>query len=527
MYKVLIVDDEDLIRQGLITFVNWKAMGFEIVGEAADGNQAFEMIQKLKPHVVLTDIKMPGCTGIDLMKKIRNAGISVKIVVLSGYDEFEYAKTALEVGAIDYLLKPIKFDKLNEVFSKIKEESDIKIVEKIKINRAMELMKDQLFSKIISGVIKNPGDIVKQAEELNVKLDWKYYLTIIIELDDFRELTQKYSAQDLDLYKFMIRNISEEICSKYGEGYTFVVNNSEVVILFGSDSDESAQVKSLAYEIKSSIDSTLDFTITVSVGDVFKSISALHDAYIQCRKRANKKFILGKDRVIFPEDVIVNEGVTCNTDGNIEGKLLLLLQNRNMEELDKLIDIYFSTLVSKDVICSEYFSIIRVISKYLEKNGININDWVDSSNVNYTLVNGKETLSDIVLELKTTIKKIVNSMEKEDFKNESSVISEVKEFVNQHLGEDISLEIVAQKVYMHPMYLSKIFKKETGINFIDFLTNVRVNRAKQMMHDLTLKTYEISEMVGYKSAKHFSKVFKIAVGVTPKDYRKNLLGYEE
>lgn len=223
----------------------------------------------------------------------------------------------------------------------------------------------------------------------------------------------------------------------------------------------------------------------------------------------------------------MKDETACSTDKNIEGKLLLAVQNRDAGELDTLIDRCFSNLVSKDNICKQYFSIIRVLTKYLEKNGVNINDWVEESKMNYSQVYSNETLADIVIELKGIIGKIISSMEKEDFKNTSSVIHEVKEFVNQHFGEDISLEVVAQKVYMHPMYLSKIFKKETGTNFVDFLTNVRMNRAKQLMQDLTLKTYEISELVGYKSAKHFSKNFKSIVGVTPKDYRKNLLGYEE
>lgn len=127
MYKVIIVDDEDLIRDGLRTFVKWEQAGFEVVGEACDGNNAFDMIKKFEPHVVLTDIRMPVCTGIELMNKIKDNKLNTKIVVLSGYDEFEYARSALEAGAIGYLLKPIKLDKLMEVLKSIKEELDKKM----------------------------------------------------------------------------------------------------------------------------------------------------------------------------------------------------------------------------------------------------------------------------------------------------------------------------------------------------------------------------------------------------------------
>lgn len=527
MYKVIIVDDEDLIRDGLRTFVKWNEMGFEVVGEADDGNKAFELIQKLNPHVVLTDIKMPCCTGIELMRKIKESQIEVDIVVLSGYDEFEYAKTALEVGAVDYLLKPIKFDKLKEVFSKIREENDKKIQEKIKVRKAMELVKSQFFSKVLGGVIKEHKDILKQAEELDINFGWSYYLAIIIELDGLEELTRKYSARDLDLYRFAIRNVTEEICAKYGEGYTFIINNSEVVVLFCSDSDESTHIKSLSYEIKGSIDMVLDFTVTISISDVFTEISGLHSAYEECRKRADKKFILGKNRIIFPEDIVVKDNAAGNAEENIEGRLLLLIQSRNLQGIYELLDGYFSKAEDRDAICNRFFSVVRAVSKYLEKNGMDINDFIDERRINYALISSKETMADIVLELRSIIKEVIYHLEKSEFKDDTRVISEVKEFVNRHLGEDVSLEAVAQKVYMHPMYLSKIFKKETGTNYIDFLTNTRINKAKQLMHDLTLKTYEISEMVGYKSAKHFSKVFKSITGVTPKEYRKNLIGYEE
>ena len=526
MYKVLIVDDEDLIREGLKTFVKWNEMGFEVVGEAADGNQAFEIIKKLKPHVLLTDIKMPSCTGIDLMNRIKESGIDVKIVVLSGYDEFEYAKAALEVGAVDYLLKPIKFDKLKEVFSKIKEDYDRKTQESIKMTKAMNTLRSQFFTNIIDGVVKNPEDISKQARELNINLSCKYYITIIVEMDDYSALAGKYSARDLDVYKFAIRNVSEEICLKYGESYTFPAHEAEVVVIYGSDEDESGNIKSLAYELKSGIDSVIDFTVTISVGDIFENIAELYLSYAECRKRADRKFILGKDRIIFPEDAKAPEAVNA-PDANIEGKLLLFIRNRDKQGISDLLDRHFSAFRSRDIICEQFFAILRLIAKYLRKNGINTSELIDENRIDYASIRNKDTLADILSELKTIIGNVIDHLSSEELSNNNMIIGEVKEFVTRHFKEDISLEAVAQKVHLHPMYLSKVFKKETGVNFIDFLTNVRINKARELMHDSSLKMYEISGLVGYRSSKHFSKVFKDITGVTPKDYRKNLLGYEE
>lgn len=530
MYKVLIVDDEDLIREGLKTFARWDTMGFEVVGEASDGDEALELVQKLKPHVVVTDIKMPRCTGIELMKKINEAGLNTKIVVLSGYDEFEYAKAALEAGAVDYLLKPIKFDKLREVLGKIKDEYDRKIRENIKINKALELLKNEFFLKVIDGVIARREDILQQAKEVDISFEWKYFLTVIIEIDNYHELISRYSAQDMDLYKFAIKNVAEEICSRYGKGYAFTRDNGEVAVVFCSDASSREFVKSMLNEIKKGIDSVLEFTVTVSCGDEFGDITMLKQSYMEARKRADMKFSLGKNRVILPEDadtVEKKEAPVPDNADNIESRLLLHIQNQDMEGISLLLEQAFSGMTQRDAIYDRFYSIIKLLSRFMEKNGAALSDITDENLFKYEHVVKKETLEDIIADLKSVINGVMAYLNQTNYKSVSKVLNEVKEYVNRHLGEDISLETVAQRVYMHPMYLSKLFKKETGVNFIDYLTSARVEQAKRLMQDITLKTYEISEMVGYKSPKHFSKVFKSVTGVTPKDYRRNILGYDE
>lgn len=532
MYKVIIVDDEDLIREGLKTFVNWNDMGFTVAGEASNGNEAFDLIQNFKPHVVLTDIKMPCCTGIELMQKIKDSNINCKIVVLSGYDEFDYVKKALEVGAVDYLLKPIKFDKLIEVFSKIKTDYDREIKEHIKTNKAFNLLKEQFFVKLVYGIIKDKDEIFKQLEELDAKFDFEYYTAVIVEIDDYVEISNKVKKNDVDLLKFMVKNIADEICMPLGMAYTINGNDGESVVVIGVDCSKRDDIKPVISHMKVCLDKVLDFTTTISIGELCKEISGISYSYISAKEISKFKFRLGKNRVFYGKDTdcnIISSQLKseAETIENTDNKIILMLQNYDLNGINELIDQIFLKLDDKDLIYKEFYSIINLISKFVEKNNKNLSDIIDKKALRYDSVIKKETLEDIIRELKEIFTKVLQYFKVTDFKNTSRVVEEMKDYVENHLGEDISLDILAQKVHMHPMYLSKIFKKESGMTFISYLTDIRVNKAKELMQDITLKTYEISQKVGYYSPKHFSKVFKSITGVTPTEYRKCILGYDE
>lgn len=371
MYKVIIVDDENPIRKGLITYVNWAEMGFSVAGEASNGNDAIELIRELKPHVVLTDIKMPRCTGIELMEKIKKDNIDIKIVVLSGYDEFEYAKAALKAGAVDYLLKPIEFDKLNEIFIKIKNEYDKRNKEEIQNNRVYSLLKEQ----------------------------FQY-----------------------------------------------------------------------------------DFT---------------------------------------------NGGIEKEDIHNIENKLILLIKQYNSEGISKLIQDTFNKFSGKADVYNCYISFIKILNRFLEASGIKSTDIIDKKSVDFDRLMNRETVQDVTAELMDVFKNVIEYLGTRDFKYTNKIIEAVKKYIIENYSNNISLEMAANSVHMNHMYLSRLFKKETGVSFTDYLTDIRMQKAKKLMENVSIKLYEISEMVGYYSPKHFSKVFKKNTGVTPKQYRNNVIGYSD
>lgn len=390
----------------------------------------------------------------------------------------------------------------------------------------MESLKLHFLTNLVNGVIKTKEEILCQAEEANISFNYKYYVINIIELDDYHKLEEIYSPMDLDLYKYAIKNVAEEICSKYGEGNTFSVDNSQIVSIFGMEYNDTSVLKSLVYEIKSSIDSILDFSVTITIGDIFSDIEKIHSSFKECRKRSESKFIIGKDRIIFQEDIKSNGELDIKSS-NLEDKLIICIKQMDIQAISELIIEHLKTIPSREVVYEEVYSIISLLIKCMEKNGMNPTDIICNKNMLLKSITSKETIADITEDIKTVICNMFTIMKTTDFTGSSRIIAEVKQVIDENLHEDISLEKVAQKIYMHPMYLSRMFKKETGKNFIDYVTNIRINRAKQLMSDFSLKTYEISEKVGYRSSKHFSKVFKTVTGITPKEYRKNILDYKD
>lgn len=528
MYKLIIVDDERMIREGLKAFVDWSSLGFTVAGMASNGNEAFDLVKELNPDVILTDIKMPFCTGVELMKRINDAGINIKIVILSGYNEYDYVKAALEVGAVDYLLKPIKVEKLIEVFTKIKNDCDKRIKESIKFNEAFTLLKKQFFLKLLQGMMQKNNEILEQAAELGIDFKCNYYYTVIVELDDYHEIIDRFDKQNIGSFILSMKKIIAEICMKYGEGYAFETGEREITVIIGAGNNCQDNIKSLISELKQHVDSAFNLTTTISVGPLSEDIFRISSSYESARVIRNLKFIIGKNRILYPENAVEdldNTVIEILSEDKIENRLILLLQNRNITEIDRLVDSIFRGRIEKEAIYMTFYQVIRFVRKYLDKNNIMLRDVIDEEALKYEYLLKKETLQDIIINMKDILLKTIEYLNCYKGKSANRIVEDIKEYSEIYYGNNISLDIIAQKLGMHPKYLSRIFKQETGMNFIDYLTSLRIDKAKKLMKDPALKTYKISEMVGYYSSKHFSTVFKSITGISPKEYRTSILGY--
>ncbi|MBP1990248.1 response regulator [Paenibacillus eucommiae] len=523
MYKVIIVDDEDMIREGLRRYVDWENFGFVVAGEASDGNQAYELIAQLQPHVVLTDIRMPFCTGIQLMHRIRDEHIKTKVVVLSGYDEFEYARSAIETGASGYLLKPIKKDKLREIFNRIRQEYDADIQTAIRNKEAGRLLREEYLRRLVNGKSDTPEVLIGRGMQIGVELQTEQFCVLLIAFDHHSRLLLKYTDRDLELLRFALRNVAEEMFTRWGGSYCYDMDRYTVGILIAGRDFGSSELGMTAEELRRTIARILQCDITISVGDIVPAVDDIPASHRSAARLMEMKFWVGTSRLITAEDSVLPP--SCNAQSPVEWnaeKMALLLQKKDKRCVDEQLDACFTGLATKEAVYDAAYRLLKYALKHAEKHTLLIPELAELKMKEMSLLQRKETKDEII----ATIKHIYAGLvEHADRSGRNRLVDEVKKYIEADYANDITLESSAERIYVHPLHLSRIFKKETGITFSDYLTGVRIARSKQLLDDLSYKIYEISGQVGYRDARHFSKVFKNEVGITPTQYRQLVLGF--
>jgi len=527
LYKVVIVDDEDIIREGLKTFVDWKRVGYSVAGEAEDGAKAFELVQDLRPHLVVTDIKMPNCTGIELMDKLRSYNRDIRIVVLSGYDEFQYAAAAIEAGAVGYLLKPIKFDKLHDLLARVKEELDADALAQTRSEHAGKLLRYDFILQLLQGNPADRQEAEKRAAELDMPLAGKCCGVMLAQFDDYNDLVHRYTKDELESSKLALREAAAEALRPIGAVYDFPYDDSSLGLLIAGDCRNKDEWTTAAFRLLNDANDRFPFRVTLSIGGICRKIEEIRECWLTARSLLDKKFFLGKNRIIADEDV---PDVPETTDATASGPAPLHMEQliAHMRSLDKIkvqecVDEAFVGVSSRNEALDVYYRFMHFVPNFMDKLA-----WFDPRLAHLKspdYQSHKETLTELKDEIKQSLCLIIDAMTAGDAAGTSRPIGEVKKYIEAQYANEISLELAAKHVHIHPMYLSKIFKKETGVNFIEYLTEVRIAHAKQFLADARLKVYEVSAKVGYNDSKHFSKVFKSAVGVTPYEYRKVVLGY--
>ncbi|GLC31264.1 response regulator transcription factor [Clostridium omnivorum] len=375
MYNLVIADDEKNIREGLAKFIDWEELGFKVVFKCEDGEEVIDYMNSMAVDVILCDIRMNKVSGLDVAKYAFENFKGVKIVLISGYQEFEYAKKALEYNVFSYIVKPIDIEEIKEKFLKIKKDLDHK----------------------------------------------------------------KYISQEIKEDKIKIEEAQNRIKELMG--------NPEVTI-------ERTQKSILKYQ------------------------EALIDSFLN-----------------FDKDSI------CSYQSNISSELKLIPFTIGLKFLKNTLVLLYNSIEN------QYSGLI--IKDDLKRNIKEISLTKDYNNA----INIFEKWINVSIE----------AIEQNNSSNIDLVIKRANRYIEDNYSEDLTLEKVAEHVYLSPVYLSKIYKKKMGVNFIDYVTNIRIERAKELLSNRHIKVYEISGLVGYKNLKYFYKVFKNYTGLTPNKYREIIL----
>lgn len=544
MYKVLIVDDEILARVGIKSLIRWHDHGFEIVGECENGKKAYSLSREVLPDIIITDIKMPVMGGIDLIRALKNEGSNVKFVVLSSYDDFEYVKEAMRLGAEDYILKlQMEPDSLLKVLADVcrkieqeeKERSKNTRIEK-HINENIPILKEKFLKDLLFGTEINEHALEEKFQVYGITLNSKNLACMIIRIDNM-ESNDNYPKHELHMRKFSISNILEDILMNYGGGYTCYTGPHLYAIIWSAENgaNESYIYRSIdrmTKDIQEFLKDSMNLTTSIGVSNIHQGYLNISNAHREALEAINKNFVYPAGSIVkYSEikNILSDKNITIPLEMELND-LENSLKACDLESIGEAFDHLKQKLtelgnVSKKNLNGICHILIFIVNVFIQDNDVSPKDIWHEEESPYSQVEKLIVLNDFINWI-TGLERDIGVVLDENRYNKA-IILKAKKFIKKHFCEDISLKMVSEHLGLSPGYFSRFFSKETGESFVDYVTCLRVHYAKELLRTTKYKVYEVSELVGYENQHYFSRIFKKITGVSPVDYKANTVNQNE
>lgn len=531
MTRVIIVDDEYLVRERIKKCIDWDDFGFQIAGEAANGEDALELLKQVNPQIAIVDINMPLVDGLEFSRTARIQYPELKVVILTGYSSFEYARGALQAGVSNYLLKPVNKDELKEVVMKLKEqienESRIKNnIENLKINsrESSALQKE----KVLQSVLERKGLALN--EELRRKFQMYFpkihesdLILIVVKTDEFPEFAEE--GKDKELWRFAVSNIfGEAFEEKFDFDISYDVEGRMVLISNIIGDDTVSDYCSMCEKAQKLVQNYLRITVTVGIGNVHFGISGIALSYNEAMIAIRNRLIFGKGKIIVYKSLESNIG-NVEINNNIRQKTLINLRLGNISLIKDEIRRTFTSITEKGLLIDNLYIImsefVLTLTTFAKENELNISEIMGRNFDVAKLIESKDSIQQVEEWFIDILNRLFNEYNKCKLLGYAKLVDKVRNYIdNNYSNKDISLETIAGVMSINPCHLSNIFKKEAGISIIEYLTERRMNTAKELIDRGNMKLVEIAEMVGFNDPYYFSKCFKKMFGVSPSRYFK-------
>ncbi len=539
MITVLLADDDFLVRETLYEIVPWKELGMEVIAQAENGKQALNMCIELKPDILFTDIKMPFLNGLEVAISLQELDIKTKIVLISGIQDFNYAKTALSINAAGYILKPIQIKEIIEVLKKIRNSIDMEQNReevyyrlKVQLEENMYLMRDKFLNNLVMDIISDQNLISEKLEYFQIPLKVNESIIIAVaEIDDYVKRVADKAESYKQFLNFSVKNIIEETLVNHQAGVCVYTNDNQFVIIFNRKFSSEEKMTVIFDEMQELLSDFNKITLSIGVGNQVSGMEALADSYNNALSALNYKFYTGKNSIIHIGDISNTQKLYQMSDFNVYSNLNLMqkellsqIKLGDTEKLSNTVEKYFAFLTEVKLFTEEYIRgvcIELIINVYQEI----FKTETDVQEIFPHYLNSVQTVlkSETVFDMKQTVYQMLEHICKY-FKSKyhlkhGNLVSQIKELAEKRYMENITLSDIANEVYMSPNYICSVFKKETGITINEYLIKVKMDAAKNMLKDTRMKILEIAEKLGYENPHYFSYSFKKYTGQTPQQYR--------
>lgn len=529
MPKILIVDDEKIFRKGLRAMIASLDPEWEVVGDASDGYEALDRAEVLHPDVILTDIRMPRMDGIALQRVVKERFPQMLCVVISGYEDFTYALQSMRYGARDYLMKPVERSELQRILEKLKEETAERGNPSIvKFDQEEnELIRRHVSESVIAGLMRGmvQQHHVELLRKIGVDFDQPYYCCFLIKLDKGSIGSDRYLKADPSLFQLYIRQFVQEMVNKRMKGYSLVLSDSEVAAIVNLSSDDSDGLIELAESIRRQITSLSNLTVTIGVGRVAEGVDSISDSYRDAEISLLYRLIVGGDKVLHYDTIRRDHDLYLEVDTESWGAMERAVLEGRADEAASRVETEVGRLcrqaTSPELIYQKICKLLIHFYESAEKLNLT-KEWLGERDIRSLIFDVCSITSseELMIECRTLLTNLAHCIANSRLELEHDPVEQALHYLDSNYHKPLTLNEVAGQVHLNPAYFSSLFKQRTGSTFVERLTAIRIEEAKKRLMDSDDKIASIADETGFPNLRHFYRVFKREVKLSPKDYRR-------
>lgn len=532
MYQAYLVDDDVHVRRGLKKYFNWAKYDIEVIGEAENGVAAFEELKDSPADIVITDVKMPRLDGIELARRLRELYPDIKIIFISGYDDLDFLKSSLKVGAVDYILKSIDLDEFEgtirrvmEMISAENEKKNLLSQMEKQVRQSMPLLRDRFLMRLVKDSVL--PDIDQQLDFLGLSLKKEgSFCAVTAAVDNYFDIYGERGEHDRQLLSFAVLNIFQEIVDKHFSGYAFETRLGEytAVLMLNEEEGFETSLLELVSEVQHLLDRCLSVSVIVGIGEVVHHLSDLKNSYLGAVRAIEHRTYLGGDKSVAVDPFRGEASLPPAWDQSRQQVMCEKILSGNQQEvLDFLHEIFRSAKSGDEPALKD--ALFRLLSLPFTEFA-EYREFTEPEFSNLRLVCERffccrdlKEMQRLVEQLYLSYCRVARAKRESPLSN---VILQIRQCIRERYAENLTVNDIAETVYLTPTYVCLLFKQETGVTINDYLTAVRMKKARELLRGSAKKLYDICFLVGYSSPSYFSKLFKKVTGRTPSEYREML-----
>ena len=512
MYRVIIVDDEPVIRRGLRETIEWDALGLEVAGEAANGTEALKLVREIRPEILITDIRMPEMDGIRLIQEVRDLDANIKITILSGYSDSEYLRAAIRLGVDNYLLKPIDNDELISNLRNAVSEIEKEAAVSLQIRQGTDLLRSNTLRRLVAGHISTE-ELKEKAEFLHIPLNAGHYLCTVCAVD------RQVPAEDREHF------FRETVEDKAGNRMAFVDGDGDLVLLmiFGEMPADRDRIRQELEALAEKAAREYGIPLRIFAGRMADGSKEIRNSYESAKKTLEYGAFLRNDGIIWFDEVPETSQAEQIPDRIDYERMKELIRRGEQEALETYLERSLEEMIPAAGVTYSRISnlmmhiAVRMTDCFRTIYG-SLNAFREPAEFDFARLFSLRSYDDMRRWLFRLCDDLF-AVNRVLLGRSTSIVGLAVDYITEHYREGVTLRQVAADCHVNTSYLGQVFRKETGSAFTDYVNALRIQEARRLLADPTMKVYEVAELVGFTDYHYFLKIFRKITGKSPTEIR--------